>query len=60
MAFAVANQPFGATPKVEATNVIVAIAYNFESLVIAIHTCCHVFVGGQMVPLKITICATIG
>ena len=58
MAFAVANQPFGSTPKIETTNVIVAIAYDFESLIIAIYTCCHVFVSGQMVRLKITIATT--
>ena len=55
MAYAVANQPFGFTSKVETTNVIVAIADNFESLVIAIRTYCHVFVSGQMVRLNITI-----
>jgi hypothetical protein len=59
MAFAVANQPFGSTPKIETENVIVAIACNFESFIITIHTCCHVFVGGQMIPLKITIATTI-
>jgi hypothetical protein len=59
MAFAVANQPFGSTPKVDATNVVIAAADNFESLIIAIHTCCHVCVGGQMVPLNITIATTI-
>ncbi len=58
MASAVANQPLGSTPKVETANVIVAAANNFKSFIVAIHACCHVFICGQMIPLKITIFAT--
>ena len=51
MAFAVAKQPFGSTPQVKTQNIAVAIADNFKSFVFTIHTSCHIFVCGQMVPL---------
>ena len=55
MAFAVANQPLGSAPKIETANVIVAAADNSKSFIVTIHTCGHVLIGGQMIPLKIAI-----